>query len=449
MYRYKPLSLIHFISNNALWFYEQTRYTMSEICIDSINRPDKKSIKIQLSSNGDASYYLNKHTYTVKYPLLDDISDIPDSIAIIPFVGTLQPVAWATNSQFKVPILDEKLNSNLRKVQMGYDTILPDVNIRDAPSIEVNNIIETRPPNGDVESGLLFSGGVDSTASYLGHFEEKPILIAIKDGRLNELKWNWREQYLNKLAQKHGNKVELIECDHNNWLDYSLLNYRFGHLTNRSFWAAGMYGLAYTALTAPLMYKYGAERLYQAGGFLSDKTFPTNQPFLIEPFSWSGMETKIDGVDQTRQEKISIISNNKVSDTVLIDTCTNDIPLSCCKCEKCFRTILGFIAEGQDPSNYGFDADFNMLDEFQQWVESGRIHLKYNSSVRVWEEIQQRMGTETLPHGYDRDNDFLPWFKKIDFGDFHRERNKMSLKNKIFLSIPSPANLFIYNLLRG
>lgn len=62
--------------------------------------------------------------------------------------------------------------------------------------------------------------------------------------------------------------------------------------------------------------------------------------------------------------------------------------INCCKCEKCFRTIMGIIAEGESPRNYGF----NISD-----VEIGKIKTKLKEILQTnqkaiwhWKDIQQR-----------------------------------------------------------
>ena len=41
---------------------------------------------------------------------------------------------------------------------------------------------------------------------------------------------------------------------------------------------------------------------------------------------------------------------------------------NCCMCEKCYRTMAGLWAEGENPENYGFSRAYKALDLMRLYV---------------------------------------------------------------------------------
>ena len=83
-----------------------------------------------------------------------------------------------------------------------------------------------------------------------------------------------------------------------------------------------------------------------------------NAAELVETLKWMNVKVKPYGQNETRQAKIKRVinychDNNK---TINIRACwKDDKAKNCCKCEKCYRTMVGIAVEGENPQNYGFD----------------------------------------------------------------------------------------------
>ena len=73
-----------------------------------------------------------------------------------------------------------------------------------------------------------------------------------------------------------------------------------------------------------------------------------------------------DGYENNRQMKIHSICqfHKRTGMPVEVRVCyETDQGNNCCHCEKCTRTMLGIMAEGEDPRNYGFFCSNEELKE--------------------------------------------------------------------------------------
>ena len=105
---------------------------------------------------------------------------------------------------------------------------------------------------------------------------------------------------------------------------------------------------------------------------------------------------------------------------------------NCCECEKCFRTVLGIVAEGRNIKDFGFYIDGSLK---QHWINvlDKKAGLMSFASEKVlhWPYIRQRM-----KENYDiiEDKDFVDWFFTFDF-DKAKKDGVMKYYRQNFFSI--------------
>lgn len=112
-----------------------------------------------------------------KMHFYEPIKKLPKSIAVIPFLTFVLPVAWATDSIVEVEELDEdfynyvsNLKHSLQKMHTKCDF--------SGGKLKVEKIIKNKQKNQS-NSSMFYSGGVDSLSSLISVRKYSPNLITI------------------------------------------------------------------------------------------------------------------------------------------------------------------------------------------------------------------------------------------------------------------------------
>jgi hypothetical protein len=142
------------------------------------------SFKLYFTSN--LKKYFNTDEFTVKYNR--PIDNVGDGILHVPVVSSLAPVAWAAGADLHVRALDGTFRESLRTIKGVMRRMYRGFSF--AGDIRVDRVDTSR--FGHKGTAQLFTAGVDSTATFIRHREEKPHLIAFNaysphDGRLQRL----------------------------------------------------------------------------------------------------------------------------------------------------------------------------------------------------------------------------------------------------------------------
>lgn len=136
-----------------------------------IKNINKKNDTIEINYEyGEAleEYFLEKKFF-VKYN--ENIENIPNGIAVIPFLGNILPIIWLTNSILILDELDEEYYKCLKKVKDAYREMYKEVDF--LGEIKVSKITKYDYIPED-KVCQLFSGGVDSVATYISIKSKKP-----------------------------------------------------------------------------------------------------------------------------------------------------------------------------------------------------------------------------------------------------------------------------------
>lgn len=93
---------------------------MEKICLRAI-RKEKNVITYSFSCTDGLSPYFTGKPFLIEYPF--DITNVPDSIASIPFVCCVLPIVWMSDSILEIPELDEAFYDCIPNVKKGYETL--------------------------------------------------------------------------------------------------------------------------------------------------------------------------------------------------------------------------------------------------------------------------------------------------------------------------------------
>ena len=126
------------------------------------------------------------------------------------------------------------------------------------------------------------------------------------------------------------------------------------------------------------------------------------------------------GMNMEDKKKIANICTyrKKIDKDIKLRVCwISDSGENCNHCEKCIRTILGIVAEDENPVNYGFNPDYKYI---KKYVEK---KCYFNPIIYpIWQSMLIRFNENK-----DKliDNENIQWIYNIDL-------DKLNKKYKVF-----------------
>jgi len=122
-----------------------------------------------------------------------------------------------------------------------------------------------------------------------------------------------------------------------------------------------------------------------------------------------------------RLDKVKHITSyfEKKNETFPLRVCYMDKgrKLNCCRCEKCYRTIVEIIIEGKDPNNYGFAINEETF-KCMEYDMKNRILLGHTKN---WERIQKHLNEKKEIFEND---ERLNWIYDYDFSKVNKPFRK-------------------------
>ena len=343
-------------------------------------QPNRIQISVETNGNrisyryaidGDWVKYFNQSVaFFVDYS--EDISGTPDSIAIIPMLCNVLPMAWLFDADILIDELDRDFYNNVDKIKQGYVQMYPQMKF--GGRLTVGRIVDNSydPTEGSL---LLFSGGVDSTFSLINHAEEHPTLMAIygSDIALNDTRgWENVRNHVLSVSKTFGLKTLFVRSSFRLFINEGRLQEFVKHLDSEGYWHGFQHGIGLLGHAAPYVFIHRMKTIYIASTFTINEKgkYPcASDPDIDNHIAVASCRTVHDGYEFYRQDKVHAICEYRAR---------KEIPIrlrvcwqskggnNCCHCEKCWRTILNIFVEREDPRNYGFQYDRQeLLQAFQ------------------------------------------------------------------------------------
>lgn len=325
---------------------------LTEILNDGIN------ITYQYDVSGDWIQYFNiKKDYTISYPT--NISSVPDSVLVVPFVSNFLPMVWLFDAEMKLKEIDSDFYDQLEKVKSGYKNMFPMLDFKGKVVAEsiLKNTVEVQD-----KTAVFFSGGVDAYTTLFRHIEEKPYLITIWGADIrtdNETGWKNVENHIREVADKYKLQCLVIKSEFRMVIHEEMLS-QFVKESGDGWWHGFQHGVALISHIAPLAYCFGIKTDYIASSYpeyMKGQYTCASDPTIDNYMYFCGCNTIHDGYELDRQEKVRyIIKKSQQGYPSKLRVCwQSDGGENCCECEKCYRTILEIVSEKGNPSEYGFD----------------------------------------------------------------------------------------------
>lgn len=382
-------------------------------------------VSYRFEARGKIKEYLNTDTFFIAYN--QDMTSVPKSILTIPFVSSLIPLMWLTNTVMWVEELDRTFYDSIFKVQAAYQRLYYHYELKGnlVPAKLVENTFEPKR-----DSLLLFSGGIDANTTYVRIRQQNPLLFNIQG-------WYKKLSDVDEAAEADIRDITKFAQMEN--LDFTYAKSNFAVLLNNavfakniqkklgdSWWHGFQHSMAFISIAIPLAYLHKIQNIYIAssvplGEYVKCASYVTTDG----EFRYANVGKCIhDGSELTRQDKVHTLvgyAELREADYPIRVCSFNDH--NCCACDKCFRSILGITAEGGDIRKYGFYIEGSVKDHFASIMEdrAQTFNIRGESSLH-WPAIKKRM-----KENYESiaDKEFVDWFLSYDF----ESARKKALRN--------------------
>lgn len=361
-----------------------------------------------------------------------DVSEVPESLLVIPCLANLCPVAWATGADVSAPVVDSRFLDALESVREGFEELYPA--FVTASEVRADRRVETsdaafdggsvgrssgdgtgqQSSLADSDDAVLFSGGVDSVASYVRHREADPLLVSIHgfDIELDDrTAWAKRAPELRAFGEARGVKNRFIRMNLHSALDVFLLNARFGHHYADDWITSVGYGLSLLGTCAPLTAAEGVDTLrIAASGWDGGEPPGGSHHRIVDEVAWADTTVEHAVYDLTRQDRIERIADyvRQQAPDLRIRSCSREGD-NCSECLKCMRTAVGFLLAGLDPADHGYEFDRESFEYVRRRLETDDWRLSDYERL-MWRDMQERTnpGDE---YPYPEAEAFFAWLR--------------------------------------
>ena len=406
---------------------------MDSVILKDIN-VSGNHVDYHFEATGILKPYFSTDTMFIEYQ--EDISMVPKSILVAPFVANIIPLVWATNTILWVKELDHTFYDSLIRVYYAYQRMYQHFPLKGDifPGKFIDNQLDVKR-----ESLLLFSGGLDANCTYVRIRDTKPLLFNIQG-------WYKSLTDLDEAADADIRDVNIFAKREGT--DSSSAKSNFAVVVKRmewekkirpqfgdSWWHGFNHSMAFITIAMPLAYKHGIKNIYIASSVpMGEYATCASHITTDSEFRFAGVGGCIhDGAELVRQEKVqTVVEYQKTTGKPYPMRVCSFNDHNCCECEKCFRTVLGLTAEAVDARDFGFYIDKPLKEHWEDVMSRRAGLMSFKSDRKVhWPHIISRMKTN-----YDKMNqeqkDFVDWFLNFDFDKAKREGLRKHYKKNFF-----------------
>lgn len=413
-------------------------YNLNTIIIGNVEICKNKII-YQYSVEGEWKKYFTHEPFWIEYS--EDINLVPKSVAAIPLLCNISPMAWINNAEIIIDELDKQFYNSIEHFKHGYISMYPNIDFKG--KITVKNIIDNSYEYAQ-QSAAFFSGGVDAFSTLISHADEPLTLITIWGSDIpfdDKEGWGTVKESAIKTANDFGMKNLFIKSCFRVFLNEKELDNAVYNKANDHWWHGFQHGIGLIGHAAPYAFKHKLKSVYIASTFTKKdqgKVTCASDPSIDNHVRLSSCQVYHDGYQCTRQDKLHNICNYKSlhNKDINLRVCYKSRGgRNCCSCEKCYRTICGILAEGFLPKDFGLNFNDKTLFNIQNQLKH-KIDLS-NVVIPLWQDIQNRAieNKNKFPMNHN-----IQWLYGIDFlkiNDYPMkklkrfERKLRSYRNKI------------------
>ena len=362
--------------------------------------------------NGDwKKYFRLENKFFVEYS--EDISSTPPSIAIIPMLCNVLPMAWALDAEIIIDELDKDFYDHVDEIKRGYIDMYPRMKLEGL--LTVGKIVDNSYEPTE-RSLLLFSGGVDAFSSLITHAAEHPTLMTIYGSDISlddQIGWTRVEKHVREVGAEFGCENLFIKSSFRKFLNEGLLTRFVKPYCDDGWWHDFQHGIGLLGHAAPYAFKHRLKYIYIASSFTATYRITcASDPTIDNHLAVASCRTIHDGYEFTRQDKVHRICTyrSETGRAIRLRVCWKSKGgKNCCRCEKCWRTIIGIYAERNDPKTFGFDYDD--WDGVMRLMQENQKEFEYHKNARYAPIVR------AMRKNYRRDEipSELLWFYDMKF----------------------------------
>jgi hypothetical protein len=377
----------------------------------------------KVSASNDLEKFLRTKELFIEY---DANIFADESILNIPLTATVLPLAWLSGSDVHVNTLDRTFKESMYKMQDEFAKLF--LKAPFSTEIIARNLIdnEIEVVDQSKRTGLLFSGGVDSTYSLINNLNKKPRLVmhwGVDDFPYPERSDHWEKtiKIYSEFAKKENLDINIIKTNISQILDYRRINHQFHKELYKGSVRSGLqHSLILLPTAAPLSVSRFDRFIIAASSHSGKTAFDRSRrpraatPVFDEKIVWANLKVNHDGYILRVQKVSSLIKDYQKENELTLRVCKNSRLIDDCLndnwCEKCFRTISSLILAGIDPNKVGFKVDKTTFVQMKKFWKK----RKSAGSGSSWRSIQTM-----IPNVIESDiygsKAFFEWFRDFEF----------------------------------
>lgn len=322
-----------------------------------------------------------------------DVSDIPKSILAIPILSNIMQFAWLFDCVVWIESVDKQFYECLPRIKRSFQEMYRNYNF--GGSLIAAKVIENeyRVEN---ENALLFTGGVDATATFLRIRDTNPILIDTfgwcndKDDESSVFKADISA--IDRFAEENCIRAEYIKSNFATFIKPERVNKILNKRIHNSWWFGFQHSLAFLGVASIVAFYYHVRTIYIGSSYTFGQAVNcVSDPRIDREFKVASCNVVHDAYELSRQEKIRTIVKAKKDFNLSINlrVCSFN-EKNCNHCEKCFRTMIGIIAEGGNVNDFGFHVEGKFCEALAIFLRDNAKELDKDHIV-FWQDIIVRM----------------------------------------------------------
>jgi len=361
--------------------------------------------------------YFKSFNFYAEYD--QDVSDVPLGILNIPALSATINIAWAVGCPIQLGEIDDVYLKGLECARKVFQTHISFKHLSFKTEINAEKIVENSfGING--KTALLFSGGLDSTASHILRKPSETIMIWGYD-----IPTHWTEFWRRVIKTYSHLKPIIIKTNGMELYDQDLLTQSFQGDFYVSYWSAFSFSINTLGVCAPIATNK-VDTVMLASTFPSRHYHYPLHPFAYRPqlitdqyLGWADIKTFNVENEYDRVEKVKRIIKPKFDEygPSIIRTCGNQKGLlsigegdllNCNECTKCQRTIGALIVSGINPNLCGFQ----VKEETYKKIKKDIMNREgvYERVRYFWGPIQRNIPSH-IEDDFNGSKKFLNWLK--------------------------------------
>ena len=312
-----------------------------------------------------------KECFKLTEPLFYEYSkvfkDVPKSIAVLPLLCNVLPIAWLYDAEIVVDEIDKTFYENLVKVKEGFVKMYPMLSFKGTMLVKkiVDNSLELK----EEKAAVFFSGGVDSNFTMLTHLAEKPTLVSIVGADValtDRIGIDILKKNVAQTEEQYNLGSVIITSSFRKCMNYSALDAKT-EISHKGYWGGFQHGMAICSQVFPYAFSNSISKVYIASSNYAPEVEYYHSwgsaPWIDNNLRFGSGQIIHDGYyEYSRQDKVRVIKEHvsRTGKKMQLHVCWETGGRNNCSCcEKCFRTMFALLLEGGNPNDYGFNFTAN------------------------------------------------------------------------------------------